>query len=321
VVCQKLVDGTITAIDRSATMVARARGRNHAHIATGRARIEQQTLADADFRRGSMATSFTKVFAINVNAFWTQPAPSFAAARRALRTDGTLFLVYEPPSADRLRSLRRQLRLLLPEHGFRVGDERVRALGMRRGICVIAHPALPSLPPQHTLPSLGTPRLLLRLMAPSDAADVFAYAKDPEVLRYTTGTTPRRLEETRAFLQGALSDPNGRVWAIRLRDQPTVIGGVDFGLSSPETGSVHYVLARPHWSQGLMTEAVDAVCSWAFATLPSLVDIQTTVVDENVASVRVLEKCGFTRVGTTVEQWQKQAEPVRLAIFRRSRDG
>jgi RimJ/RimL family protein N-acetyltransferase len=157
-------------------------------------------------------------------------------------------------------------------------------------------------------------------MALDDAPDVFAYAKEPEVLHYTTGTTPCRLEETQDFLEGAVAASDGRMWAIRLRDRAPVIGAIEFSLLSPDTGSVHYVLGKPHWGQGLMTEAVDGVCGWAFETLPSLLEIKTTVVEENVGSARVLEKCGFARVGTTVEQWEKQREPVRLAIFRRSRD-
>jgi cyclopropane fatty-acyl-phospholipid synthase-like methyltransferase len=140
-VCRKLVDGTITAIDRSATMVARARERNRPHISAGRARIDQHALVDADFSQGSFKTPFTKVFAVNVNAFWTAPGPSFAAARRALGADGMLFLVYEPPSTERLESVRRQLRALLPAHGFRVGDERVRGLGKSCGLCVTGRPA------------------------------------------------------------------------------------------------------------------------------------------------------------------------------------
>jgi ribosomal-protein-alanine N-acetyltransferase len=179
--------------------------------------------------------------------------------------------------------------------------------------------AAASLPSQLELPVLTTPRLLLRAMTRDDASDVFAYAKDPDVLRYTTGTTPRRLEETQDFLEGAIGAPDGRMWAIRLRDLDTVIGAVEFGLLSLETGSIHYVLGGPYWGRGLMTEAVDAVCTWAFATLPSLLEITTTVVEENIGSARVLEKCGFTRVGTTVEQWQKALEPVRLGIFRRHR--
>lgn len=176
-------------------------------------------------------------------------------------------------------------------------------------------PATSVLPPQEELPSLATPRLALRAMALSDAPEVFAYARDPEVLRYTTGTTPRHVEETRDFLKGAVAASDGRMWAIRLRDQPVVIGAVEFSLVSSETGSVHYVLGKPYWGQGLMAEAVDAVCNWAFRTLPSLLEIRTTAVEENVGSARVLEKCGFARVGTTVEQWEKQPEPVRLAIL------
>jgi [ribosomal protein S5]-alanine N-acetyltransferase len=156
-------------------------------------------------------------------------------------------------------------------------------------------------------------------MALADAPDVFAYARDPEVLRYTTGITPARLEETQEFLESALAASDGRMWAIQLRDHATVIGAVEFSLLSPDAGSVHYVLAKPYWGQGLMTEAVDGLCNWAFDTLPSLLEIRTTAVEENVGSARVLEKSGFTRIDTAVEQWQKEREPVRLAIFRRLR--
>jgi ribosomal-protein-alanine N-acetyltransferase len=178
----------------------------------------------------------------------------------------------------------------------------------------------PPLPPQTQLPRFLTSRLHLAPIELADAGDVFAYVKHPDVLRYTTGVTPERVDQTREFLEGALADPDGRIWAIRQRDQRTVIGHVEFGLPSSEVGSIHYVLAKPYWGRGLMTEAVSAMCTWAFDALPSLRQIETTVAEENVASARVLEKCGFTRAGMTVERWEKQEEPVRLVIFRQSRE-
>jgi ribosomal-protein-alanine N-acetyltransferase len=177
----------------------------------------------------------------------------------------------------------------------------------------------PLLPPQDALPTLTTARLRLRAMTLSDAPDVFAYAKDPDVLRHTTGTPPRRLEETQAFLEGAVAATDGRIWAIQLRDRPAVIGAIELGFLSPDTGSIHYVLGKPYWGRGLMTEAVGAMCDWAFDAFPSMREIRTAVVEENVGSARVLEKCGFTRIDTMIERWEKQPEPVRLAIFRRSR--
>jgi SAM-dependent methyltransferase len=137
-VCEQLAGGVITAIDRSATAVARARRRNRGNIAAGRARIEQRALADADFRREPLEGPFGKAFAVNVNAFWTAPSPSFAAVRRALPVGGRLYLAYQPPSSLRLNLLRDQLRVLVRENGFRVVDERVRDLERSSVLCVIA---------------------------------------------------------------------------------------------------------------------------------------------------------------------------------------
>lgn len=174
------------------------------------------------------------------------------------------------------------------------------------------------LPSQNELPSLTTERLLLRPMRVTDAADVFAYARDPDVLRFTTGSPPHHVDETRRFLEDSLTLPNDRMWAIQLVGKPTVIGAIEFGLRSPESGSIHYALAKAHWGRGLMTEAVDAVCRWAFDTLAPLVEIRTSVADANIASMRVLEKCGFVRTGIVRENWAKQAEPVTLIVFRRA---
>jgi [ribosomal protein S5]-alanine N-acetyltransferase len=175
------------------------------------------------------------------------------------------------------------------------------------------------LPLQAELPSLSTPRLVLRPIRESDAPDVFAYAKVPEVLRYTTGTPPRDLEDTRTFLRDALAAPNDRMWAMLRRGHDTVVGAIEFGVQSPMSASIHYALAKAYWGQGLMTEAVDAVCGWAFQALPSLLEIRTSVVEANVGSIRVLEKCGFTRVDTVREEWAKEREPATLAIFCRAR--
>jgi [ribosomal protein S5]-alanine N-acetyltransferase len=176
-----------------------------------------------------------------------------------------------------------------------------------------------SLPPQESLPWLRTQRLVLRPMTLDDAADVFAYSADPAVLRYTTGTTPSRPEETQAWLEAALADSATHMWAILLRDSPTVIGAIEFGVPIPGSGSTHYALGRSHWGAGLMTEAVEAVCHWALDALPSMQDITTGVVAENVGSGRVLEKCGFERIGSIVEQWDRHGEPVTLHMYRRLR--
>ena len=68
-VCEKLTDGRITAIDRSEMMIAMARKRNREHISAGKAVLKAISLAEADFGD----ERFDKVFAFHVREMWMQP--------------------------------------------------------------------------------------------------------------------------------------------------------------------------------------------------------------------------------------------------------
>ncbi|WP_431901683.1 class I SAM-dependent methyltransferase [Nonomuraea sp. bgisy101] len=114
-VCDRLTTGTITAVDRSATAVARARARNAAHVASGRATVVQASLEEIRFD----GERFDKVFAVNVNLFWTRdPAAELALIAGLLAPGGTLWLFYEPPGADRAAGLAGDLTRVLSSHGF-----------------------------------------------------------------------------------------------------------------------------------------------------------------------------------------------------------
>ena len=60
--------------------------------------------------------------------------------------------------------------------------------------------------------------------------------------------------------------------------------------------SLGYVLARPHWGHGYMTEAVRAVIGIVFDQ-PHVHRIAAFADEENFASARVLEKAGMQREG------------------------
>lgn len=135
--CARFPRAAVTAIDRSALQATRARELNRAAIEQGRARVEEMSLDDAPAALGT----FDAVLAINVNAFWTDPAPSLACLARLLGPEGRAFLVYEPPSASRLAALRARLTALLAEHGFQAEEVREAAFGAGPGVCFIARRA------------------------------------------------------------------------------------------------------------------------------------------------------------------------------------
>ena len=129
--------GRLTAIDRSPTMVARARARNAAAVAAGRVVITQQTLAQAAAQGGA----FDEVFAINVNDFWTAPAASVTALRRLARPGATVCLAYEPPGRPRLRQLATAIPAAVEAAGLTVTE--VRAPGTSGALLLAVKASLP----------------------------------------------------------------------------------------------------------------------------------------------------------------------------------
>nr|WP_280921524.1 methyltransferase domain-containing protein [Sinorhizobium mexicanum] len=138
-VCDRLIDGRIVAVDRSATMIEAAKRRNAVHLAAGRARFHTAELASADLGEAR----FDKAYALRVGAFARKdPARELVVLARHLSPAGRLFLFHDEPghSAD---DIARRL-----EAGIRCNAWTVKAVLTRRldgcdVACVIALPPKP----------------------------------------------------------------------------------------------------------------------------------------------------------------------------------
>ncbi|AFL53548.1 SAM-dependent methyltransferase [Sinorhizobium fredii] len=94
-VCDRLIDGRMLAIDRSAAMIEAARRRNAAFVAAGRAEFQVAELARADFGNAV----FDKVFALRVGIFARgNPERELSVLRRHLAPQGRLFLFHDEPT-------------------------------------------------------------------------------------------------------------------------------------------------------------------------------------------------------------------------------
>ncbi|MGV9451723.1 SAM-dependent methyltransferase [Streptomyces sp. NPDC003635] len=98
-VCPLLGTGTIVAVDRSAKAVERAVGRNTGAIEAGRAECAQASFTRPELSAAGLSgRRFDKIFAINVNLFWTGPARAeLALALSLLAPGGALYAFYAPP--------------------------------------------------------------------------------------------------------------------------------------------------------------------------------------------------------------------------------
>lgn len=151
--------------------------------------------------------------------------------------------------------------------------------------------------------SIRTERLLLRPLELRDARAFTAACNDPDILRMTAGW-PLCFDEAYArarFRQArAMTLPDEIVFAIVW--QGRVMGTIGLhdatasGRTEPGEALLGYMVGKEAWGQGLMSEAVRAVCAFAFRTLR-----RTRIVAEhfhdNPASGRVLAKAGFVCTG------------------------
>jgi len=80
------------------------------------------------------------------------------------------------------------------------------------------------------------------------------------------------------------------------RDDNVVRGALALRQRAPHRLDCGYVLARPWWRKGLMTEVLIEVSGWALRQ-PSVFRIGAVCDVENIGSARVLEKSGFIREG------------------------
>ena len=151
-------------------------------------------------------------------------------------------------------------------------------------------------------PILETERLTLRGHRVTDLPDCYAMWSDPAVTRFIgTPSTEQRTWFRLLNYAGHWTLMDFGYWVVEEKASRRFVGEVGFadfkrGLG-PETNDVPelgWSLAKPFHGKGYATEAVRAAVAWGAERLRSRT---VCLIDpENVASVRVAEKCGFTAV-------------------------
>ena len=126
-------------------------------------------------------------------------------------------------------------------------------------------------------------------------------ASQDEMLRIIEKQTNDILKTAyQEMLQGCLEHPNlwqwYCIWIIELKDG-TYTGDLSFkGLNDDESVEIGYGILEEHQGRGYATEAVGAVIAWALQQ-PGITRVEAETAPDNLASKRVLEKCGFTPSG------------------------
>ena len=150
-------------------------------------------------------------------------------------------------------------------------------------------------------PILETERLFLRKFRMEDAEAVFAYASNEDTARFVSWEAHRTLDDTRRFLQWELDRYQAgqtSEWAVMEKADGRIIGsiGVVDYQEQHRSCEIGYALGREYWGQGIVAEALERVLRYLFEEC-DMNRIHAVCCEENLASARVLEKCGFACEG------------------------
>lgn len=144
--------------------------------------------------------------------------------------------------------------------------------------------------------------IVLRELQKLDAMDLLNYLTHEEVYRFINEEdTPRTLKEAEGevnYWSGLFKHRRSIYWAVALKNTNQVIGTCGFNVWSRthDRAEISYDLSYDYWGQGLMTSVLRSIVKYGFEHM-KLKRIQATVVLDNKASIRVLQKLGFRDEG------------------------
>lgn len=148
-------------------------------------------------------------------------------------------------------------------------------------------------------PIVETERLILDLLTDKDVNEVFELRSNPETMKYIPRPLVKNNDEALAHIKMILDKietNEGINWAIRLKDNPKLIGIIGFYRLQPENyrAEIGYMTLPQFHGKGYVPEAVTRLIKYGFEDL-KLHSIEAVIAPENYASEKVLQKCGFTK--------------------------
>ena len=165
---------------------------------------------------------------------------------------------------------------------------------------------------------IETERLVLRELRADDDRALYPLFADPEMMRYwgephdsvatTTAMVKRIIDAYRA--------QTGIEWGVTLKSTGELIGKVCHHrlMKQHSRSEIGYILARPHWGQGLVHEALRAIIEFGFDAM-KLHSTEAQLDPKNERSARVLERLGFVKEAHLRENYFVHGGFVDTAIY------
>lgn len=144
-------------------------------------------------------------------------------------------------------------------------------------------------------------KLIYRLLNSKDAELLFMFNSSIENLAYVPRTPYKDIEEAEVLLARflkSMEDKTAIWWVVCSKCSGKLVGyGGLFGIDSDNSrAEIGYGFLKEHWGKGYASSIVGFITNYGFTEL-KLHRIFGLVDPQNMASIRVLEKNGYTKEG------------------------
>ena len=150
---------------------------------------------------------------------------------------------------------------------------------------------------------LKSKRLHIRELTSEDIDNVHELHSLPETDEFNTLGIPENIQTTENILTEWLilqkQEPRiSYIFSIDKTENNNFVGliAINLGKTNYKTAEVWFKIHKDHWRKGYTTEALTRLLDFGFNDL-KLHRIEAGCAAENIASIKTLEKAGFTREG------------------------
>ena len=156
---------------------------------------------------------------------------------------------------------------------------------------------------------IETERLILREYQKTDWEAVHSYGQQADILIYEAWG-PNSEADTKAFIEKVIIDSKKQPrmafeLCITLKSNGKLIGGCGFRIHKENLnkGDFGYIIHPDYWNKGFATEAAKALLYFMVKN-KDIKKIEATCDRLNIASQRVLKKCGLQNVGVVKQDFE-----------------
>ena len=129
---------------------------------------------------------------------------------------------------------------------------------------------------------------------------------------------PYTLEDAKSFFKMVQNQNPISFFAIEYKNN--YVGNIGLSIGEDvykKSAEIGYFIAEPYWNKGIATTAINLLVKYGFNTL-NLLRIHACIFEYNSTSMKVLEKCGFSKEGIAYNAIYKNLKvfnEVRYAII------